>query len=581
MALVTWSLLAAVEQGRARAELDARRAARERAQSLRALLADPSTLDAAPPSSRFAVRAGNLQIPDDVGWLQQDAPLPTDTVVADKLRQAQLAEFVRTDQLAARGQFDDLLSPRGPTGDAVLPVLAAAAWQAQRAGDTARAGELTGKLDVALAELPSARLASPTLAHAVAATALLDAALARPPALDRLLPALPAELALPTLARLQERGADVAALRTTATAVAARRELLAAVQSLLATLPATPLATASGGQLLLWFPTDDKNGDGALLPPSFLHTQQPRTAGRGVLVFAHPPDDAESVVGRVAWVAPEPLPPPTLLARPAAVVTATLLLVLLFAGSGFLGLRALRREALANRARADFLTGVTHELKTPVASIRLLAEVLHGDEVPPHKQREYFALLAGESARLSMLIENLLDLGQMERGERNYDPQPCDATQIVRDALALFAPLAQRSGITVTLREDQTPAAATLDASAIGQALLNVLDNARKYAAAGQRIEVTTRCTDGAFTVGIRDHGPGIPAAERERIFERFARGSAHRHGSIPGIGLGLHLARAIVLRHGGTLCCSAPADGAGTLFTMTLPLATDGDATA
>lgn len=569
---MTWSLLGAVEQGRARAELDARRSAHELALSLRARLADAAILDDAPPACRFTVGKGVLQIPDDVGWLHQDAPLPIDAVVADKLRQAQLAEFGRGDAVAAQQQFDDLLSGRGPSGDAALPVLAAAAWQAQRAGATARAGELAARLDAALADLRPARLASRTLAQALAAAALLDAALARPPVLATLLPALPAELALPTLARLHERGADVAALRTITAATAARRELLTNVQPLLATLPTTPLATAVSDRLLLWFPEDAETGAGALLPASFLHSLPPRCSGRGLLGFT-PLADAENVLPALAWVAPEPLPPPTLLARPAAVVTATLLLVLLFAGSAFFGLRALRREALAMRARADFLTGVTHELKTPVASIRLLAEVLHGDEVPLHKQREYFALLAGESARLSMLIENVLDLGQMERGERAYDPQPCDPSVIVRDAVALFAPLAQRSGMTVTLHAAATPTAATLDASAIGQALLNVLDNARKYAAAGERIEVSTRRQGGIFAIAIRDFGSGIPVTERERIFDRFARGSAHRHGSIPGVGLGLHLARAIALRHGGTLTCTAPADGPGACFTLALPL--------
>jgi signal transduction histidine kinase len=573
--LVGWSLLGAVEQTRARAELDARSNARELARGLLAALRAPAILDQTPTAARFAVRNGALQIPDDVGWLRTEAPLPADAVVAEKLRQAQVDEFVRNDPTAARQQFDALLGPLGPTGDAALPVIAAAAWQAQRCGACASAGELAARLAAAFDAAAPARLADPTQAHILAAAALLDAALSRPraPFAARLLPALPADLAQATLARLRERGEDTAALEAAASATAARRDLLATIADLQASLPATPLAAKAAGQLLLWFPKDDKNGDGALLPKAFLQQLRSTVPGRGDLLFATPPADADEVVAGFAWIAPEPLPPPSLLARPAAVIGATSLLVLVFAASAFFMVRALRREALAMRARAEFLTGVTHELKTPVASIRLMAEVLTGDEVPPPKQREYFALLAGESARLSMLIENVLDLGQMERGERAYDPRPCDAAAVVREAVTLFAPLAQRSGLRLELHSDDAPAPATLDAGACVQALLNLLDNARKYAATGQRIDVTTSRAAGTFAIHVRDFGPGVPATERDAIFERFARGSAHRHGSIPGVGLGLHLSRAIVQRHGGTLRCDAPADGPGALFTLTLPL--------
>ena len=94
--------------------------------------------------------------------------------------------------------------------------------------------------------------------------------------------------------------------------------------------------------------------------------------------------------------------------------------------------------------RRDFVANVSHELKTPVASIRLIAEVLGSDEVRPAKQHEYFALLAGEAARLSMLIENVLDLGRIERGERAYDLRRCDVGEVVREAAMLFVPIAQR-----------------------------------------------------------------------------------------------------------------------------------------
>lgn len=248
-------------------------------------------------------------------------------------------------------------------------------------------------------------------------------------------------------------------------------------------------------------------------------------------------------------------------------------LVLVFAGSALLMWRAFRREAEALRARSEFLTGVTHELKTPVASMRLVAEVLRDDDVPPARQREYVTLLAGEAPRLAGLVDNVLDLGQMERGERAYDRQPGDLVVVVRDVVAAFTPLAQRAGLVVSLTEGADHAPALVDGNALTQALLNVLENARKYASRGGRLELTTTRAAAMFRVTVRDFGPGVPSAERETIFVRFQRGTAHRHGSIPGVGLGLHLARTIVMQHGGSLHCEAPPEGPGACFVFTLPL--------
>jgi signal transduction histidine kinase len=181
------------------------------------------------------------------------------------------------------------------------------------------------------------------------------------------------------------------------------------------------------------------------------------------------------------------------------VLSATLVLVAVFAGSLWFALRAVRRESLAMRARSEFLTGVTHELKTPIASIRLVAEVLTEDQVTPAKQREYFGLLAGESARLSMLIENVLDLGQMERGERAYDLRPGDLAEVARDAAKLFAPLASQAGMQLLLHEGTERAAAIVDRGALQQALLAVLENARKYARDGGVLELSTRAEGRGF----------------------------------------------------------------------------------
>ena len=112
---------------------------------------------------------------------------------------------------------------------------------------------------------------------------------------------------------------------------------------------------------------------------------------------------------------------------------------------------------------------------------------------------------------------------------------------------------------------------ARVDRGAIAQALWNLLDNARKYALAGKAVVLTQR----GGRIAVRDFGTGVPEKEREAVFAKFTRGTDQRDGSVPGLGLGLHLARAIALAHGGGLVCRAPGDGgAGSEFVLTLPLA-------
>lgn len=578
-ALVGWSLVATAGHDRDRAALDARTAAHDLALSLRTAVRQPDTLELTPPSARFAILAGSLQVDAAIGWLQDAPAAGRDAVVDGRRRAAETAEFQAGDAIAAAAIYDELLGEGLNGRTTSLPMLAAAAWQAHRADDRERTATLTTRLDGALAAVTPAALGDRDTADATASAALLAAARGLPFAAgERLLPALPPDLATATLQRLAERGADTAALASAHAAIAARRDLLREVAAHLRDLGDAPQATALGERLLLWLPGAVPGfGRGALLAPTFLQSlrEHQETAGRGELAFANPPRDADEVIPRLAWVAPAALPERPWLTRPVTVLGATLSLVAVFAASLALAFRAQRREALATRARAAFVTGVTHELKTPVASIRLIADVLQTDDVPPHKQREYCDLLAGEAMRLSTLVDNVLDLGQRERGERAWDQKPGDLAETVRTAVRLFVPLARESGVEVVFAEDLPPCAARFDREALLQALRNVLENARKYAADGHRIEIALQRTDEQARIAVRDFGCGVAAGERDTIFAQFARGARHRHGSVPGLGIGLHLARAIARGHGGDLVCAAPATGPGAQFVFTLPLQT------
>jgi signal transduction histidine kinase len=594
----------AARQDRDRAQLAAARDAHELAGALRAFLRRREVLELVGTPHRVTVRDGGVVVDPEVGWLAQNPPAAADAVLDERLRRAQLAEFVAGDAAAARACFDELLTAR--VDDAA--VLAAAAWQAHRAGDAPRAAALQQRLVDTLAPLRPTALAAPEVAAGVASAALLLAALGigLPASLEPLVTALPLPLGTAVLARCAAGrsrcgngagGADATAgtehpLRSRLAAVDARRAVLAAVQARVRALPEHAAALVLGGaepRALLWFPDGSAgSGSAALVDGDWLASlpglgtarapaapELPPLPDRGlVVVGASPPADAGEVIP--GMVAVEPLPPPPLpfAYRPAVIAAAAALLVAVFAASAFAVLRAFRREAAALRARSDFLTGVTHELKTPVAAIRLVADVLHDDDVPPARQREYFALLAGETARLAALVDNVLDVGQIERGERAYDLRPCDLGDVVRDAMRAFEPLAQRAGIALAVQAAPGAAPAVADAGALQQALFAVCENARKYAAEGGRLDVAAARDGDAFAIALRDFGPGVPVDERDAIFARFARGTAQRSGTVPGVGLGLYLARRIVQRHGGTLSCRAPAEGPGAVFVFTLPLA-------
>ncbi len=569
--LVLLNLLESSERFRAQAELDAARDARQVAAGLVARLRDPRVLTAGLPGELCAFDAGQPVAPAGAGWVEPLPPQPPDPVLTARLLEAQLAEQAGNDPVVTGSLYDALLGAGGPAGIRGLVASAAAAWHAQRHDRTERAEALLASLDAALASTRPGQLADPELASVVASAVLLHHERGNPvPAWAAgLLTALPAQ---PGSALLQRLG-DPLLVAEHQQALHARERLLQ-VQAWARSCARGPnlVGGADDPRILLWFP---EAGAFVTTPSALaaaLGADEPRAR---VVAAAHHGPDAESVVPGALVVLPRALPAPGWFAQPAGIALAVGARGTVFLGSALLAVRALRREAAAVRTRAEFLTVVTHELKTPLASIRLLAEMLLEHRVPPGKEAEYHRALAGEGARLSMLIENVLDLGRVERGERALDLRDEDALGLAADAVALFQPLAERDGLALTCALPAGPVTVRADRGAVHQALLNVLDNARKYAATGRRIDVTGAVVADQFVVSVRDHGQGIPEAEWDLVFERFRRGSAHAHGSVPGIGLGLHLARTIARRHGGELRCKAPAEGAGAVFVLELPCRT------
>jgi two-component system phosphate regulon sensor histidine kinase PhoR len=234
--------------------------------------------------------------------------------------------------------------------------------------------------------------------------------------------------------------------------------------------------------------------------------------------------------------------------------------------------RTLRRERQLNEMKSQFVASVSHELRAPVASIRLMADALEAEKVAPETAKEFHRLIAREGARLSTLVGNVLDHARIEQGKRVWKMEPCDLESLVADTLRVMEPLANEKSIE--LRSALSPLEAAVDAGAIQQALVNLLDNAIKFSPAGSTVETSLSNDEERRTwrIAVRDEGPGIAKAEQARIFERFYRPGDELRRETQGTGIGLSLVKAIAEAHGGSVSVDSE-PGQGSRFTLTFPL--------
>lgn len=268
-------------------------------------------------------------------------------------------------------------------------------------------------------------------------------------------------------------------------------------------------------------------------------------------------------------------------------VTLYLLIVAIALGAVLVGawtaLRAVLKNMELARLKNDFVSAVTHELKTPLTSIRMFSEMLALGRVrSEEKKAEYFRIIANESERLGTLIDNILDIARLERrGLKDYNFEVVDPHAFAQKALDIFAFHVESKGFRLTA---EVPAAGVLpgvrvDRGTMTRALLNILGNAVKYSQESKDISfrVFEADTD-TVAFAISDHGAGIPVELREQIFERFFRAGDELTREVPGTGLGLAIVKNIVEAHGGRIAVSGEV-GEGSTFTIQLP-AVRGDST-
>ncbi len=270
---------------------------------------------------------------------------------------------------------------------------------------------------------------------------------------------------------------------------------------------------------------------------------------------------------------------PDQLVRSARLVTLTLVLLIalalaaILAGGCFVALDARRQLALAQK-KTDFVSNVSHELKTPLTSIRMFAELLEQDRVAdPEKRTRYLRIIALESERLTRLINNVLDFARTDKKHKLYRKAAIDLHPVLERVWEAHSIHLREAGFTCEWIADDTPYPAMADADAIGQVLVNLLSNAEKYA--GERCEISLRARreGGSIHVEVLDRGIGVPEGDERRIFEAFHRSNDSLASNVQGSGLGLTLAQRIARDHGGSLEYRKR-DGGGSIFTLRLPLA-------
>jgi len=282
------------------------------------------------------------------------------------------------------------------------------------------------------------------------------------------------------------------------------------------------------------------------------------------------------------WEVAAYLTDPTALMRAACIANITIgllvaVLVLAIVVGSWLIVRNLNSELTLARQKTDFVSNVSHELKTPLTSIRMFSELLAENRVADAaKQKSYLQIITAEAARLTRLINNVLDFSRMERGDKKYNFQPCDLADVARSAAETFRPHLEANGFKFDCELSETKIPIRGDADALSQIIVNLLSNAEKYSNGEKDIALLLGQKQSPLPhaeIKILDRGSGVPRGSEEKVFEKFYRAHDSLASGIQGSGLGLTIARQIARAHGGDVIYE-PREGGGSCFIFRIPVA-------
>jgi two-component system sensor histidine kinase SenX3 len=235
------------------------------------------------------------------------------------------------------------------------------------------------------------------------------------------------------------------------------------------------------------------------------------------------------------------------------------------------------REIRRNEQHGAFINAVTHELKTPVASIRLYLQTLQTREIDEVKRQEFYRIMVADTDRLLGTIEQVLRAGRVGARLRRASRAPVDLSSIVRDCLELARTSYHLPEEALTYRESLANGSAPCvlgDKDELKAAVSNLVDNAIKYSGPHIQVAVELEQPEAAHaTLRVRDRGVGILPGERKRIFKRFYRSPGADAIRVKGAGLGLFIVRSVIKRHGGRVFAESEGAGRGSTFTVQLPV--------
>lgn len=235
-------------------------------------------------------------------------------------------------------------------------------------------------------------------------------------------------------------------------------------------------------------------------------------------------------------------------------------------------LQAVFQQMRLAKAKSAFVSNVSHELKTPLALIRLFAETLELNRVKDTSQaQEYYRIIGNESRRLTRLIDNILDFSKIEAGHKQYQFSATDVGEIAREVAESYRYSIKNAGFDFEINIRQNLPPIPIDRDAIAQTLLNLINNAVKYSNLEKKIKLDVYTRSAKLVIEVADSGIGISRAEQSRIFEKFYRVNSDFVQNVKGSGLGLAVVKHIVEAHGGTIAIKS-IEGKGSRFTISFP---------
>ncbi len=229
------------------------------------------------------------------------------------------------------------------------------------------------------------------------------------------------------------------------------------------------------------------------------------------------------------------------------------------------------RQHDLQQTKNDVMALVSHEMRTPLAAIQGMSELLAQYDLDAGRRREMNVAINDEVKRLTRMITEYLDITRLESGATMLRRSPVRVESLVERSLLLLDPLAGQKNMRLARRFDAGLPAVLADPDLLARAVSNLVSNAIKYSPAGTEVMITVRAEQGGVAVDVADRGPGIPAADLDRIFEKFYRVPRAADADTPGTGLGLALVREVAELHGGAVSVASPA-GAGSTFTLHIP---------